>query len=271
LEFGDQLMQLRMAAGLSGKRLAELVGWQASKVSRIENAKQNVTDEDVDVWCAATKVPAARVGELHATLRSIRLDEARFKARLRVAGHAALQTEFAAAERDAEHIRVFENALIPGLLQTADYARALFAGLSALRETRRDVEEAVNARMQRQTILYQSDRRFEFLMTEAALRARIGSAQIMISQLNRLHAVLGMHNMRFGIVPQTAILPGAPVHGFWILDDLVNVETFHTEASTRNAEDLALYGRILDALWELAAEGDQAQAVLSRCVADLKR
>ena len=271
LDLGDQLMQLRKAAGLSGKRLAELAGWQPSKVSRIENAKQTVTDEDIDIWCAATGVDRERVDDLHTELRSIRLEQARFKSRLRQHGHAPLQVEFAAAEAAAELIRVFENALVPGLVQTADYARAIFTGLSTLLQTPRDVEEAVNARMQRQNILYDSERRFEFLVTEAALRTRYGSTQIMISQLNRLHAVLGMHNVRFGIIPQTAVLPAAPVHGFWVLDDLVNVETFHTEASTRNAEDLAFYGRILDALWELAVEGDEAQAILSRCIADLKR
>jgi transcriptional regulator with XRE-family HTH domain len=271
LDLGDQLMQLRKAAGLSGKRLAELAGWQPSKVSRIENAKQTVTDEDIDVWCAAAGVAQERVEDLHAELRSIRLEQARFRSRLHQRGHVALQHEFAALETAANSIRVFENALVPGLLQTADYARALFAGLSMLRETPQDLEEAVNARMQRQTILYSSERQFEFLVTEAALRTRYGSTQIMISQLNRLHAVLGMHNVRFGIIPQTGVLPAAPMHGFWILDDLVNVEMLHTEAATRNTEDHALYSRILESLWELAVEGDETQALLTGCIADLKR
>lgn len=271
LSFGYQLSQLRDAAGLSGVQLAERVGWQPSKVSKIQTGKQPPSDVDVTSWCDAVEATAEQKAELLAELRAVRLEAARFKSRLRRGGHTALQNEFALAEAAATRFRIFEPGLIPGHLQTADYARAIFSGLADLRESPRDFEEAVSRRMQRQAILYDSDRRFEIVVTEGALRTRIGSPQIMISQLNRLSAVLGVHNVRFGIVPQTAVLPLAPIHGFWMIDDGINVELFHTEASSRSVEDADLYSRIFVTFQEFAVEGDEAQAIINRCVADLGR
>ena len=54
------------------------------------------------------------------------------------------------------------------------------------------------------------------------------------------------------------------MHGFRIVDDAVFVEIHHTEVVTRDAEDVALYNRIVDALWSVAVEGDEARGVLTR-------
>lgn len=153
--FGERLSQLREAAGLSGKRLAELVGWVPSKVSRIQNAEQAVSDADVRTWCAATGVSEEQLAELLAELRAIRLDQARWKSRLR-RGHQPVQSEIAQAEAQASTLRGFSTGLVPGLLQTPDYARAVFTTLSALKGTPNDADSAVAERMLRQTVLYDS-------------------------------------------------------------------------------------------------------------------
>ena len=69
--------------------------------------------------------------------------------------------------------RAFEATVVPGLLQTAEYARARFAeGIRRLRLPN-DINAAVAARVQRQEILYRPDKRFHFVLTEAALRFRL--------------------------------------------------------------------------------------------------
>jgi predicted butyrate kinase (DUF1464 family) len=86
-------------------------------------------------------------------------------------GHASLQTSFDELVRNAARIRDFQMTLIPGLLQTPDYAR--YRALEAVRVhgTAADkVDEMVAARMRRQEVLYASGKQFEFLVLEAAFR-----------------------------------------------------------------------------------------------------
>jgi uncharacterized protein DUF5753 len=81
---------------------------------------------------------------------------------------------------------VFEPATIPGLLQTAEYARARFAEGVLLFGTPNDVDYAVRTRMQRQELLYRRDKSFHFVLTEGALRYRRSSLEIQLAQLDRL-------------------------------------------------------------------------------------
>ncbi|MGH3517014.1 MAG: helix-turn-helix domain-containing protein [Haloechinothrix sp.] len=264
--FGERLSQLREASGLSGKRLAESVGWAASKVSRIQNAEQTITDTDVRTWCDATGVSDEERDELLAELRAIRLDQARWKSRLR-RGHQPVQTALAQSEQGASTLRGFQTGMVPGLLQTPDYARAVFTVLAALKGAPNDADEAVSARMQRQTVLYDSTKRIELLVTEAALRSPIAPRKVMAAQYDRLMALIGARTIRFGIVPLDVGLPAPAMHGFSILDDLVTVEVLNTEVTTRDPDDVKMYADYLDAMWSVAAEGDEARAILSRLLA----
>lgn len=264
--YGERLRQLREAAGLSGKRLAESVGWAPSKVSRIQNAEQTITDDDVRIWCRAAAVSEEDTAELLAELRAIRLEQARWKSRLR-RGHQPVQTALAQAEQQSTTLRGFQSGMVPGLLQTPDYARAVFTMLAEIKGAPNDADEAVAARLQRQAVLYDSTKHIELLVTEAALRSPIASPAVMAGQYDRLMALIGARTVRFGIVPLDVQLPAPPMHGFSILDDLVTVEVLNTEVSTRDPDDVKMYGDVLDAMWQVAAEGDDARAILTRLLA----
>jgi transcriptional regulator with XRE-family HTH domain len=261
LPFGDQLRQLRKAARITGKVLAESAGWQPSKVSRLENGQQLISEEDLATWSKIIGLGRSDSKALLDELRGIRLDEARWKNRLR-GGHQVLQRSFGAAEQAAVHIRNFETGLVPGLVQTPDYARAVFTAMSELKGVSDDADAAVKARLQRQSVLYDSSKKIELLVTEAALRTPIASAGVMAGQVDRLLALLGVPNVRFGIVPLGVQLRYPPMHGFWILDDLVSVEVANTEIATRDAADVKLYSDLLASLWEFAAEGEAARMIL---------
>ncbi|MFC4001345.1 helix-turn-helix domain-containing protein [Prauserella oleivorans] len=263
LALADELAVLMRRAGMSGRRLAAAAGWQPSKVSRILTGKQAVSDDDLITWCAATDAPPADAERLRDELRSIRAEAARWS-RQAAAGHRALQEDMSALEHRAHRIRSVDLALVPGLVQTADYARALFASLARIRRTPPDTDEAVRARLQRQSVLYDSSKAIELLTTEFALRQPVGDRAIMAAQLDRLRALDGLPAVRLRIIPLDVPLPVPFLHGFCILDDYVLVETLHQDASTTIADDVALYGRIADQLWETAVEGDEARAVLAR-------
>lgn len=89
----------------------------------------------------------------------------------------------------------------------------------------------------------------------------------MAAQYDRLIALIGVRTVRFGIIPLDVQLPMPLLEGVWVLDDLVSVEVLHTEITTSDPDDVKLYNDALDALWKVAAEGDDARAVLTRLLA----
>ncbi|PKW18899.1 helix-turn-helix domain-containing protein [Saccharopolyspora spinosa] len=262
--FGERLRQLREAAGFpSGKRFADHCGWPQSKVSRIETGAQLASDADLTTWTEATGADESVASELRAELREIRLAAASWKRQLRH-GNAARQVVAADLETQAQVIRVVETALVPGLLQTADYARHVFALNAEFMGTLADVEESVRARIARQQVLYDSSKEIEILVTEAALRSPVCPPDVMAGQLDRLATLLELSTFRLGIVPLDVCLPVIPLHGFWILDDQVLIETVNTEIIVTDPAEIDQYRRQADALWTVAAEGNEARALLAR-------
>lgn len=263
IAFGDRLKLFRQAAGLNGKALAEQLGWPASKISRIENAKQAVSDGDVAAYAATLGIPAATIEELRDELRAIRVEESRWNRQLRV-GHRAVQAAVAKAEQAAASIDVFSINLVPGLLQTAEYARHVFLSLSDLHDSKPDTDSAVRARVERQRILYEDGRQINLLMTEAALRFPVAPGPVMRAQIDRLVTVQGLPSLRFGIIPFGRTLPAAVAHSFVIRDGVVTVELLNTEIVTRESSDVGLYVDYLAKLWDVAEEGEHARAILAR-------
>ena len=263
-----QLRDLRAAAGLSGSGLAKKNGWAQSKVSRIETGKQAVTDSDIVAWCEATSSPEAVTAALLEELRDIRLEESRWQRRL-ASGNEALLVEAGAVEHAASVIKVFELAVVPGLVQTADYARHVFLSVSELHRSPSDTEAAVRARLARQAVLYDTTKRVEILLTEWALRSFPCPPSVMGRQIDRLLSLLELDTLRLGIVPANVRIPAVAMNGFWIIDEHVRAETVNAEITVSDPEDVGLYNRLLDGLWSVAVEGEQARALLTRVAAEL--
>lgn len=269
LAFGERLRALRVDVGFTtGKDFAERLGWVPPKVSRIENGRQMPADADIVTWLDAVSAPEAVAEEIRAALRDLKLVRASWKRRLRT-GHASLQRSAYELERNAARIALVELFVVPGLVQTPDYARAVFTAAAALHQTPNDTEDAVRERMRRQEVLYDANKRIEIMVGEFALRHPVCSPQVMRAQLDRLVGLIGLDNVRLGVLPANAGLSIVPMHGFWIIDDRVLVEIHHTEVTADAPDDVALYHRITEALWAAAVEGNDARALLTRIAAEL--
>lgn len=263
----ERLSGLRRAAGLTGDRMAADLGWVRSKISKIENGRQMPAAQDIRAWAARCGHPEA-ADELLDMLADVANAGRRWKKELRK-GHAAVQTDLDQRMQEATRVRNAEIALVPGLLQTAAYARSIITESAAVNEvTQDDIEAAVTARMRRRDIIYESGRTFEFVITEAALRLMPCTAQVMLGQLDRLLG-LDMDNLTLGIVPMGVQLSMTPVHGFLIVDDLALVETFHKEFEVPEP-DVAVYERIFDRLMAEAATGEQARRLIVAAAEDLR-
>lgn len=263
LEFGDRLRRLRERTGMAGKDFAAALGWHPSKVSKIELGKQTATDSDVVAWLDAAGAAESVVQHMRDDLRELRIEQMSWRRQVR-AGHRAKQEEIAASERAARTIRAVDTAAVPGLLQTPDYAREIFATQASLLEVPNDVDDAVRARMQRQQVLYEPDRTIEILVAEAAVLHPIAPAPVMAAQIHRLIATIGLPNVRFGIIPAGTVLPHVLWHGYWIVDRVVLVENISAEVRITDPEQVAIYERLTNRLWAIAVEDDHARELLTR-------
>lgn len=264
LELGETLRRLRIEAGYStGKDFADAIGWQPSKVSRLENGRTLPASADITEWLASADA-APEIGErVRDQMRDIRLARDSWKRQLRH-GHAGRQRVEAHSEQQAQRIVSVEVMLVPGLVQTADYARAVFAMAAAQHDTPPDTEDAVRERIRRQDVLYAADKQIEILVHELALRTPIAGPDVMRAQIDRVGSLIGLSHLRLGIIPLGTVVPNMTMTGYTIHDDTVRVEINHTEVVTDDPDDLATYLRVTDDLWSVAAAGEAARAILAR-------
>lgn len=267
--FGNRLRRLRLDAEVSGKDLAEQLGWPASKVSRLENGKQTASTADVNAWTDALNVPASIRADLIEDLHSLRIEYATWRRQLR-SGFAPRQRASQLLEEGTITLRGFQSAMIPGLLQTADYARSIFRNNAEIMGNARDIEPAVHERLRRQEVLYQPERELRFLLTESALRSRLCPAAVHRAQLDRLLVIAGLESVEIAVLPLSTEMRKAALHGFVIFDDrLVLVETYNSELGIRDPEDIALYSRLFDMYWDLAEHGERASALITKFALEL--
>jgi len=107
------------------------------------------------------------------------------------------------------------------------------------------------------------EKHFKFLVTEAALHYRVCPPVVLRGQLDRLLAVASLPNIELAVIPTELQLPFPAVHGFWIYDDkLVLVDTVSAELALRDRDDIELYERLFEMMWDVAALGEDAMAVV---------
>jgi transcriptional regulator with XRE-family HTH domain len=267
---GKRLRELRRRTGLSGRQLAESLSWPPSKISKLENGQQTPSNDDIRAWTQATGGEDETDGLL-ASLHTLEVQHAEWQRLLR-GGFRSRQQELAQIDQRTRLFRVFEATVIPGLLQTAEYARTRFAETARRVGRVHDVNEAVQARIQRQEILYRPDKRFHFVLTEAALRFRLCPPAVMLGQLDRLHSLLTLPNSRLGIIGFEAQYGAtAPWHGFWLYDtDRVLVETFSAVLDLRQPQEIELYANAFGQLADAASYGRGARSIINRAIDDLE-
>jgi transcriptional regulator with XRE-family HTH domain len=253
-----ELKRLRESMGLSGQRLGELLGWSQSKVSKIENGRTRPSVADVTAWARAANADADTTTALLSLADTVSTDTRGWSARH--GSLAARNLEIGQAEAEIAHLQNFQPAVMPGLLQTAEYARRVITMLDV--SGQRDVAAAVNARMQRQAILYNQEKQFSFILTEGALRWRPGPPDLMLAQRDRLLSVSTLPNVTVGVLPDDQEAVALYANGFTILDvpdaPFVLVETLTQELQLHEEGDLQVYREAFARLREAALTGPAA-------------
>jgi transcriptional regulator with XRE-family HTH domain len=262
-----ELKRLRETTGLTQDDVASQLDWHPTKVMRIETGRTSPHPNDV-------RVMLGLYGLAEPDLRDALIQLAK-DARQRGWWYSyrdVLPSRFElflGLESEADAIRDFDLAMIPGLLQTEDYARALIRGQMAYDAA--EVERRVEVRMERQKLLTREDRpQLWAIMDEAAVRRVVGGRAIMRAQL--LHLIneggdLGPTTIQ--VLPFSAGPHPGQAGPFIILGfaeptepEVVYMETVGGNLYVDKPEEVRLFTTVFDQLTAVALSPVQSRAML---------
>ncbi len=264
------LRQLREGTGATQTEFGVRAGMNQAKVSRIEIGRQVPTRAEAAAWADAAQADEATRGQLMDRLAAALTEVSTWADEL-TGGFAAKQARLALSERNASVVRAY-SLIVPGLLQTGEYARRLITMQAPLHGGRfGDLSTALIAWLDRQQILYRTDGRFEFVIPEAALRWRPGpdATPVLAAQMHHLSTMSTLSAVRLGIIPLQADTTVCVPHDFTILgdpevDEDVEVAIYTTTRAVRVREpgEIATYLDVWARLCD-SAVFDGAVALLS--------
>jgi transcriptional regulator with XRE-family HTH domain len=265
-----ELRALREKAGLSGAEVAKRMGMSPSKISRIETGATGLQIEDVAALLGLYQVPASTRDELLNLVR--RAEERGWWTRQ--PGLPALWRSLIDFEAKATRVQNYQALFVPGLLQTAEYARAIIQGVApTLSEA--ELENLVAARMARQTVLTRARApQFLAVVDEGALRRPIGEPGVMYRQLHHLLGAAAQPSVTLRVVPLAA---GAHVglRGPFVIMEfteepaLVYVENHGTEMFLDEEPDLTTYRLVLENILHSALAPAATLELISQIAAEL--
>jgi transcriptional regulator with XRE-family HTH domain len=255
------LRDLRKAVGLSGMEVARRLGTSQRRISNIETGRFAPREDEIRALAALYGASSATRRQLVQAVRDLRAEAPR--ARLVMArGAWRMQDRIARVEATSASIRLFHCALVPGLLQTPDYARAVFSDGGDIAGG--DLDRTVGERLGRQRIL-DSGRNVTAVMTEGALRWQASGPAVMVGQLSHVMEISHRPGVRVGVIPWTTPVGVFPLHGFSVYDSrAVIVGTRVATAFITDPHDVGEHERLFDELAALAAWDAEAHAHLNR-------
>ncbi|GAB1329101.1 helix-turn-helix domain-containing protein [Streptomyces sennicomposti] len=194
---GQELRRLRELKGMTAEEVAERLLVSQSKISRLENGRRSISQRDVRDLCGVYEVEDHRIVD---SLMQMAKDS-RQQGWWHSFGDIPYSV-YIGLETDAASLRVYDPQVVPGLLQTRQYAEALIAG--ALPETApADVDKRVQVRMRRQERISATENplRLWTVLDEAALRRTVGDSDVMRDQLEHLVEQSQLPHVTVQVIP----------------------------------------------------------------------
>lgn len=198
-QLGRHLRDLRNRARMTTRMAAQQLEWSEAKIWRIETGQTSLRSLDVEAMCKIYGAPTDLVEPLTALARDT-------KARGWWTGYSDVIAEgfevYIGLEEAARALATYENELVPGLLQTEAYARALLR--SARPEaSETEIDRRVQLRMARQALVTRKDAplQLDVVISEALLWRRIGGDEVTAEQLTHLRRMCDLPNVRIQLVP----------------------------------------------------------------------
>lgn len=265
-QVGARLRELRQARGLTAAEVMRALGFSVSKVSRMESGARAVSEEDLALLIDYYEVDESAAREIEETARAGRRRRDPWVSVATTTTEGNFQqfvaSGFVELERDAEVVRDFNASVVPGLLQTEEYMRAMMVAAAPVEEDLR--ERAIRQRLTRQRRLDRPGR-YAAVLDEAVLLREIGGSFVMAEQLNAL-----LERCRAGAVDLRVVPLSAGYHpglnsSFTILSmerDLVFVEGV-VGFQTYDGDDVVTrVGRVWEQLRACAASPAETKGII---------
>ena len=214
LQLGNELRHAREAAARTMDEAGVVIERTTSTISRLEHGQTGIRQRDLADLLRSYGADPALIEQLGELARN-NSQRGRWSGYRRA--YPAWFRMFVDMEEDATSLLHFQVEVVPGLLQTEDYVRTVLSTALANTADAR-VENAVQARLQRQAVLTKQDApRVGFVVSESALRRVVGGARIMREQLEHLAEVALLPNVQLQILPFDAPSFGALMFGFTLV------------------------------------------------------
>jgi transcriptional regulator with XRE-family HTH domain len=270
-ELGAELRRRRELAGYNGLEMSKRLGWSQTQISRVETGARPITPADVAIYLSSCGVPRDEMDPILELARDARRDH-RFKSHGEQLPDELTTLIF--HETTAASIEGFELTVVPGLLQTEDYIRALlrhgtYAGDS--------MEFRVQARIDRQRLLRRSEPPWcTFFIHENGLRMQVGDSRVMHDQLLQLTFLAGWQRCRIRVVPGAAGPSGLANSSFRLLsyaehEPVVYVEQESASVFLDKPEHAAHFRQVLNRLDRVALDEGQSRQFLADLAGEFER
>ncbi len=268
-----ELRRLRESARLTCEEVAEQLECSASKISRVETGRVSVSPRDVRDMLEIYGVPESQREGLVQLARD---------SRQKGWWHAysdTIQPHFATylgLESAASEIRIYEVSLIPGLLQTEEYARTVISA-GMVNSPHDDIERQVELRMARQPTLTRADPpKFWAVLDEAALRRRVGGSGLMRMQLEHLLDLAMLPNAAIQVIPFGGGAHPAMGRPFVILvfpervdPDVVYLQDLTSALYVEDVDEVDRYNMFFNHLRATALSFDDSAALITSVLKEM--
>jgi transcriptional regulator with XRE-family HTH domain len=259
---GRELRLLREQAGLTLEEAAPKLDFSVSRLSRIENAEVRIDVHWVRGMLDVYDIGGARWTELVELAREANQPGWWREYGLGVHSIARISlpgTFYLGLEAEASRIQDFQACFVPGLLQTAQYARALMVAVP-IRRTPEQLDTLVAARMHRQRRLRSDEHPLELhaVIEESVLHRPVGGREVMREQLGHMAALAELDSVTLQVLPTAIGAHAALASGFIILN-----------FGELNEPDMAYVEHSLGALsLDKTADVAQAKVTFERVLSD---
>ncbi|MCU7729770.1 helix-turn-helix domain-containing protein [Actinoplanes sp. KI2] len=264
---GVELRRHREEAGVTIDVVADRIGCSPSKVSRIETGHTSASPSDVK-----------NILDIYGVDDAIKAELVHIAGEARQKGwwhpySTVLTSAYVGLEAAARSIWAYEQHVVPGLLQSEEYAIALIRG-ARLDDTEQEIEQRVRVRMQRQALLIQDDPiDLRVVLDEAVLSRPVGGELVMLDQMKRLIDVARLPNVALQILPFAAGAHAGMDGSFVILEfeeegdaDVVFIDNATGGLFLEKAEELSKYVPIFDTVRAAALPPEESIEMIETLV-----
>lgn len=275
---GVELRRIRKEYRLTGAELAERVDWSESKVSRIETARIGLSMSDAQRFVEQLGVSGIQRENFLALAEDAANSRGWWNAYRSVI--TTEQRMVADVEAGAARIRTYASVMLPGLVQTSDYARQMYKWQSDLDVAAADIDAAVDIRLARQRVLAGGDPlNYQLILDESVVRRQIAPPTVIVAQIRHLIELAELPHVDIRVLPigpAQATLPPA-AHGFQLIDfrdpedpPMVSVESLIDLRYLCEEQHITTYRVLFERMWQATRDPESTHKWLREVSAEFE-